>query len=350
MSKIHFSRAALLTLGVVCSLAPLTLAAQDTETVRVAVYNHLYDVPSVDVYLDGESILEAQTQFAENAVLTLPVGEHDLTVTAAGDDTPLFETRTVLFEAGQHYGVLAVGPTETEAAQLELLDLVQDDDQTEPQALVVHELEGAPALDFWLNDERVISGLEFGDSDRVTIPDEGVTSYQFTEAGTTTVFENLVWSSDYSGIQVIEQGVYTWLVTGDFSGTIGEDQLFALLFYFGGPYTVIDGGAITPGTEQIIDLSAGERDYFTFDVADAATFDVTLSGNNGGQDAYLRIYDTEGVLFENDELNADDNAAGNFDAGVAGLTLEPGHYVVEAGSFSGMMPGEYMLMVVQSEE
>jgi hypothetical protein len=68
-----------------------------------------------------------------------------------------------------------------------------------------------------------------------------------------------------------------------------------------------------------------------------------LSSADTEADAYLRIFDGEGlILYANDELILRDD---DWDAGLEQLELEAGTYIIEAASFGDLFPGVYQLEI-----
>jgi Domain of unknown function (DUF4397) len=117
-------------LGAVGLLAALAAAVsapgaggQEGEA-RVRVVHASPDAPPLDVYVDGEVVLEGLAFPGGSEFVGLPAGAHDLAVVPAGEDAgaALVEA-TVELEAGTAYDVAAVGPLADIAVEVYGLDL-----------------------------------------------------------------------------------------------------------------------------------------------------------------------------------------------------------------------------------
>jgi hypothetical protein len=92
-------------------------------------------------------------------------------------------------------------------------------------------------------------------------------------------------------------------------------------------------GEITPGDPRFYDLSW--FDVYRIQIAAETDVNITMAADNQDElDAYLSIYDADGV-----EVVDDDDSADGSDSRVQ-TTLTPGCYYVVAGSYSGDDEGE----------
>lgn len=115
-----------------------------TETAGVRVAHLSPDAPNVDIWVDGDPVLEDVPFGAVSDYLELPVGSYEVTIAAAGDpDTVAFEGDVEVDDAD--YTIAAIG--ELGAETFEPLVLV---DEREPgdgaRVRVVHAVPDAPAV------------------------------------------------------------------------------------------------------------------------------------------------------------------------------------------------------------
>lgn len=94
--------------------------------VRLRFLHVAYDVPAIDVRLDGTVKGSARTYTTGTAYMTITAGSHRLSIGAAGSGTDLVSA-TSTFEAGRDYTVFAFPPAGAFTAQLQ-----RDDRGTTP--------------------------------------------------------------------------------------------------------------------------------------------------------------------------------------------------------------------------
>ncbi|NUC72641.1 DUF4397 domain-containing protein [Haloterrigena sp. SYSU A558-1] len=139
--------------------------------VRVA---HLSpDAPNVDVWVDGDAVLEDVPYRAVSDYLPLEPGTYAVEITAAGDpDTVVFDDDLEVGEGD--YTVAAVGELEGDDQPFEVM--VYEDDLSDPgdQARIrlVHASPDAPAVDVTAGDGETVlfEGAAFGDAAAVEVP------------------------------------------------------------------------------------------------------------------------------------------------------------------------------------
>lgn len=139
-----------------------TASAQDDET-RVRVAHASPDAPAVDVYVDaapeGNDPTIAELEFTDvTEYLTIPSGEHKVTITAAGDTDPVSPTPLSVELGDNPYTFAAIGELSPESGEsCFTVDVYQDDlsplDEDTGRVRAYHAVPDAPPVDV-----RVVDG------------------------------------------------------------------------------------------------------------------------------------------------------------------------------------------------
>lgn len=220
--------------------------------------------------------------------------------------------------------------------------LADVDFETDTAVLAVHNLSGAGPLVFTANGVTPQSfTLDYGAYTLVNRPLEPG-SYRLTV--TQAANPDLEPVFDLPGFVDID-GVYTlFALTGTYPGILRQDYGFVAVPSFMRELEVVDAGAIAADATLDLALQVGQRHAFTLTLDAQTTLDVLLVGVNlATSDAYLRIYDADGVLVvENDELDFADMGR---DAGLTAIVLDAGTYTIEAASWRDVYAGDYTLVV-----
>ena len=148
----------------------------DAGTAAVRVAHMSPNAPNVDVYVEGDAVLEDVPFGAVSQYLDVPAGERSVEITAAGDpDTSVF-SGPVPVEADTSYTVAAIGELGDDADQA-FEPLVLEDDNSDPggdtaRVRLVHASPDAPAVDVTLasNGDALYDGVEYGGSGYVEVP------------------------------------------------------------------------------------------------------------------------------------------------------------------------------------
>jgi len=189
---------------------------------RVRVAHMSPNAPNVDVYVDGNRVLEDVPFGAVSGYLPVPATEHDVTITAAGDpDTEVF-SGVVTVAADTDYTVAAIGELGDRADQ-PFEPLVLEDDNSEvgsdhSRLRVVHASPDAPAVD--------------------------VTA----AGGEAVLFDGVAYGQ--SGYVEVAANDYTVQIRGDTDGNDGEVVAdFDVSLNGGTVYTAFASGYLTPDDE-----------------------------------------------------------------------------------------------------
>jgi hypothetical protein len=341
------------------SLTLMPLAAQDNEPTQVRFGHFVLDGVPVNVYVDDVAFMNNDTTITALApgtislYLDVTADAHTFVVVPDGEamESAIFDPEEFTLEAGRSYLLAMMGNVAADDLHFTLIDetagLADLDLSLSGVNVFVNNLYGIPAFDLYFAGELVVENLAYGDYVFFNDATEGsgtlVTVYDDPE---TIIFEYAEAVGNPSGIFAVAA------FAGTFPGTLWED--YALLYdtRFAGGLTITDGGTIALGDEVTLNLEMGQRVQYTLTLEADMTLNIMLTEDDETNvaDSYLRVYTDAGELVaENNELTTDDDADGNWSAGIEGLTLEAGTYIIEAASAADIYPGTYTLSVSESE-
>lgn len=166
-----------------------TTPAWASALVRVS---HLSpDAPNVDVFVDGQRVLEDVPYLATSDYLPLPAGTYQIQVTPAGLTEPVVIDAPVTVDNNTSYTIAATGLL----ADIAPLVLVDDTEGLPDEAKIrfVHASPDAPAVDVALANGGavVFPGAVFGDVTDYTVLPAGDYDLEVRLAGTATVVLSL---------------------------------------------------------------------------------------------------------------------------------------------------------------
>ena len=170
------------------------------------------DAPAVDVYLDGELALEGVEFGQFSGWIAVPAGEHQVQVTAAGDDAAnAVIDANVELAADAAYHVAATGHLADITPQIYQVNLSDLDAMDDPMARirVIHTSPDAPAVDIALaGGDVLIADLAFPNaSDALEVP-AGSYDLEVRPTGTTDV------ALDLPGVELEAGMVYDVFAIG----------------------------------------------------------------------------------------------------------------------------------------
>lgn len=148
-----------------------TAGQSGTANVRVA---HLSpDAPNVDVYVDDDRALPDVSFRTVSDYLELPVGDHTVTITAAGDPDTVVLEDDVTVETGA-YTIAAIGELGEGTSVFQTLVLMDDnsvvDDDT-ARVRIVHASPDARGVDIAVaGGDVLVEDVTFGDAAYVEVP------------------------------------------------------------------------------------------------------------------------------------------------------------------------------------
>ena len=151
-------------------------ATETMETGSVRAAHMSPDAPNVDIYVDGDAVLEDVAFGTVSSYLDAPAGDREVEITAAGDaDTSVF-SGTVPVAADTAYTLAAVGEI-SEGADEAFEVLILEDDNSAPDSgnarvRLVHASPDAPAVDVTLesNGSAVYDGVAYSESEYASVP------------------------------------------------------------------------------------------------------------------------------------------------------------------------------------
>lgn len=184
--------------------------AQTPSQLRVA---HLSpDAPTVDVWVDGNRVLQNVAFKGVSNYLSLPAGSYRLQVSPAGAATPIVIDATVMLEAGKAYTAAATGLLG--ANDLKPLVLVDDLglDPAKAKVRFVHTSPDAPAVDIAVKNGPVLFGnVKFREAGNYLSVDAGKYDLEVRLAGTNTV------ALELAGVELIAGTNYSVFAVGQAS-------------------------------------------------------------------------------------------------------------------------------------
>ncbi|RCW77282.1 DUF4397 domain-containing protein [Saliterribacillus persicus] len=165
--------ALLVSMVLVSSLFAGTVFADDHENAMVRILHASPDAPEVDVYLNGDAVVEGAGFKAATDYMEVPAGEHEVEIYPAGtmDEAVISETLTV--EAGMAYTVAATGMLDSLELTVGMDSMEVADGMTKVR--VGHLSPDAPTVDVGLIDgDTLFEGATF----------PAITDYMELDAGT----------------------------------------------------------------------------------------------------------------------------------------------------------------------
>lgn len=364
----------LVIMALILAMLPVSVTAQDEETARVRIGYFAFDPRTVDTYIDGEiaSFSDGWAHIRWNEApfpgfplirtkfttpyVSLPAGPRSFAFVPKGEElsSAILGPIEVVLEADHMVALAIVGHDGN-------FDLVASDetvalgDADPGEHFIfnfVHNIKGAPPLDQSTNYQLVIENLAYRHMGTVIEP-AGPAYLSVTATGDpSTVFLD----GPSEAIPSISNFAAFF---GEYPGNPGEDFFGTYDWDYTDEITVLDGGPVTVGDEVpgTIEETA-QRIRYTLTLEDDAVLNIYVratgdrspdSFDAGPFDSSLVIYDADDrLLFWNDEFSIADNTMGTldaFDAGLEGVPLTAGSYLVEVGGSVDIIAGPYMLVI-----
>lgn len=148
----------------------------DSGMAMVRVAHLSPNAPNVDVYVDGNAVLEDVAFGAVSDYLELAAGAHTVEITAAGDaETSVFEGE-VPVEADMDYTIAAIGELGDEGDKPFEPLILQDENEAPGDDMAkvraVHASPDAPAVDITVasSGDTLFDGVPYGESGYVEVP------------------------------------------------------------------------------------------------------------------------------------------------------------------------------------
>jgi hypothetical protein len=337
------------------SIGLLSTAQADSAMLRVGHF--VFDGLPINLYIDGDAVAGEDGVPYPLDPMTLPyqylelsADTHSFGLTADGEEDRITEAEFTL-EAEHSYLLAILGNANADDQHFSLIDetagLEAFDMSISAVTIHINNMYDV-SLDASLGDVPVYSNLEYGDYVFAQDPTDVSGSKIFLSDDPNSVIFELA-----EAVASPPQTLAVFVFSGVYPGTIWEDygDFYGVQFF--GELSIHDAGTIAIGDSVDVSFDGmGHRNQYTLSLEEEATLDIMLASTNSveGADAYLRVYDEAGnLILDNDELSVEDNADGIFDAGVSGLELEAGTYIIEAASFVDSGVGEFILSVSEAE-
>ena len=164
---------------VLASLSVFSLHAQDGAQVRFT--HHVDDVSAIDVFVDGEKVLEAVEWLDRSDFLSFE-GTISVVFAPAGEgvDAAITDPMDVDLTASHDYTISVIGKTEVGNVESLVIDETEELAANLPSATqtvltVINGLSNVDAVDFVFNGEVVVEGLAFGEVATVAVPSGSAT-------------------------------------------------------------------------------------------------------------------------------------------------------------------------------
>ncbi|MCA0984037.1 DUF4397 domain-containing protein [Halobacillus yeomjeoni] len=142
--------------------APSVFAKDHADMAKVRGLHASPDAPAVDVYVDGNAVVEGAEFKAATDYMELPAGEHQVEIYAAGtkgSQDPVISAN-VNVEAGMAYTAAAINTLEN--LELKAIQDSMEAAEGKSKVRVGHFIPGAPAVDVGLvGRDAIFSGAEF---------------------------------------------------------------------------------------------------------------------------------------------------------------------------------------------
>jgi hypothetical protein len=255
-------------LGTTVTAAALAAAlASPASAANDATVSILHGVPgaTVDVYANGDPVLTDFTPGTLTDPLTLPAGDYDLKVTAAGagaDGAAVVEANDVTVPAGANITVVAHLDADGNPALTPFVNDVGTTDAGQARLTVRHTA-AAPAVDVRANGTAAFTGLTNPDEAKADLP-AGTISADVVLAGTDTV---AIGPADVTLAEGTNTIVYAW-------GSAQDENLQLAVQTISGLHSAPSG--VPAGTAGLVDDGSTQRLALAGAAALAAAGLVTL--------------------------------------------------------------------------
>ena len=269
---------------------PADETEDETEADAALRVTHLSpDAPNVDVYVDGDAVLEDVPFRAASDYLELPAGEYDVMITAAGDaDTVVFDETLALSD--DEFTAAAVGELAEENQPFGVE--VYEDDVSDPGEMarvrLVHASPDAPNVDVTVDGEPLFTDVPFGAAGTVEVPadDYELEVRPATEGGDGDVVATFDVSPEAGT-------VYTAFAVGYLAPEDAPaDEPFDLELVVDASY---DGGGDVP---EVIDEF----------LADELLYDGTIADHTGEDEVVVAVGAGDGLAFDPPAIRIDAGA------------------------------------------
>lgn len=343
----------LIAIAILCIIPASPAAAEKGTQIR---FGHFaFGTPEVNILVDGvvvntttsPTIVNPFKISARYVDLTAGVA-HTFAVVPVGKtlEAALFTPKEFTLTDGHQYTLAMIGNEAANDLHFALFDetatIAEYDTSISAVSIVINNLYGVPAVDFYWAGKLMIDSLAYGDTFVGQDLTVGIGSKTTPHGDAKTAI------FDFPGALPGPANCLAYFVfVGTYPGETWIDYSAVYLGTYLGKVTVKDGGAMAVGDVRTVKFTAlGERMQYQFVLDKETTLDMSMVGGQSApgisrSDAVLRIYDAQDEMI----VESDDGA----DVDIKGLTLSAGTYRLEAASFADSFPGDYTLAVTASK-
>jgi hypothetical protein len=311
--------AALVLLAAFMLAGVMVLAHEGEEMAHIRFGHFAADAPNVDVFVNGETVLEDFAPSSLSNFLDFEPGRLNIAVAPTGEgiEKAIIGPQEVDVEAGHNYSVSVIGQAADDSLKPLVIDetaeMANCDMSKSVFRILINNIAGAPTISFYENDMWVEKNIEYGSYSA------GCTPAFFWDTGKAVVGENLDEvlfdfdsEADGNGAFWEPYTVYFWGLMGQYPGTPDED------YYFGGGlwYTVAPTPVDFLAAFSGLGLTFDGDPFFQFDTAVQAIKAAGLEETLAGDEPHTLFIPTD-AAFEAlpdgtlDELMADPEALKN---------------------------------------
>lgn len=163
-------------------------AAAQTDTARVRVIHAAPNAPEVDVFIDGEAVLQNVGFLAISNYLNLPAGDHMVAVAPAGAGADAaVVTSDATLESGSAYTIAVAGTDDLTTAVY--TDDISPVESGKSRVRAIHTLADAQSVDVEVvGGPTLFEGIAFPNASDYAEVDAGTYDLRLVAGGTNTVF------------------------------------------------------------------------------------------------------------------------------------------------------------------
>jgi hypothetical protein len=299
---------------------------------------------------------------ASTPYLNFPSAVHNIAFVPKGEglEAAIFGPQEVTFEDGHYYSLAVVGEMEDNSLNVLVIDeteaFSEADPSTDYMITLVNDIKGVPPITFTATSRVVAENLGYG---------------QFATGRLSGDYQPRY----FRGVTTGDQSAYLFAFTtsalppgllefsvliGSYPGIWGKDYFWVGNWWYVGDITVSDGGTVAVGDTIAGEIpKVGNRVDYTLTLDSDASLNLYASATGPRTDdesgttfdPILYVYDAQGrTLYWNDESTYKDDILGDTtigisDAGLEGIELTAGVYIIEVGGWMDIASGPYKLTV-----
>ena len=167
---------ALLVCSLLITVTALDAQSNDVSQARFRLANYVIDLPAISGFVNRISVAEALGFRMTGQHIQVPAGEQTISVeveTSHGRQNLL--TMEVILEVDNDYTLALIGQIAHDSLtpllinESQIVSQLRDPADPHSYAILVHGISNGPAVDFTMDNERLIEGLAFGNYSAVAV-------------------------------------------------------------------------------------------------------------------------------------------------------------------------------------